>query len=151
DALPICRLLRRRRRGAPGAARGPTTCQAGVAQGEEGERPPAHAAAAQPKERAEESPMRLVVRARPAPTESLMGFVLRLTELNGYPSTSYVIAAMGKEWYLPNVGRLDAARLATLAGLGQPDIERLTHRPAERPRAYVRVYGSDLPSYEVNL
>jgi len=95
--------------------------------------------------------MRLVVTARPTPTESLMGFVLRLTELNGYPSTSYVLAAMGKEWYLPNVGRLDAARLATLAGLGQGDIERLTHRPAERPRAYVRVYGSDLPSYEVNL
>lgn len=95
--------------------------------------------------------MRLVVTARPAPTESLMGFALRLTELNGYPSTSYVLAAMGKEWYLPNVGRLDAARLTTLAGLGQGDIERLTHRPAERPRAYVRVYGSDLPSYEVNL
>lgn len=95
--------------------------------------------------------MRLVVTARPAPTESLMGFVLRLTELNAYPSTSYVLAAMGKEWYLPNVGRLDAARLATLAGLGQGDIDRLTHRPAERPRAYVRVYGSDLPSYEVNL
>ena len=95
--------------------------------------------------------MRLVVTARPAPTESLMGFVLRLTELNGYPSTSYVLAAMGKEWYLPNVGRLDAARLATLAGLGEGDIDRLTHRPAERPRAYVRVYGSDLPSYEVNL
>ncbi|ODS64075.1 MAG: hypothetical protein ABS41_03435 [Arenimonas sp. SCN 70-307] len=95
--------------------------------------------------------MKLVVTARPAPTESLMGFVLRLTELNGYPSTSYVLAAMGKEWYLPNVGRLDAAKLATLAGLDQGDINRLTHRPAERPRAYVRVYGSDLPSYEVNL
>lgn len=95
--------------------------------------------------------MKLVVRARPAPTESLMGFVLRLTELNGYPSIAYVLAAMGKEWYLPNVGRLDAARLATLAGLSQADIERLTHRPAERPRAYVRLYGSDLPSYEVNL
>lgn len=95
--------------------------------------------------------MRLVVTARPAPTESLMGFVLRLTELNGYPSTSYVLAAMGKEWYLPNVGRLDAASLASLVGLGEGDIERLTHKPAERPRAYVRVYGSDLPSYEVNL
>lgn len=95
--------------------------------------------------------MRLVVTARPAPTESLMGFALRLTELNGYPSTAYVLAAMGKEWYLPKVGRLDAARLATLAGVGQGDIDRLTHRPADRPRAYVRVYGSDLPSYEVNL
>jgi len=95
--------------------------------------------------------VRLVVRARPEPTESLMGFALRLTELNSYPSTAYVLAAMGKEWYLPNVGRLDAAGLATLAGLGKADIDRLTHRPAERPRAYVRVYGSDLPSYEVNL
>lgn len=95
--------------------------------------------------------MRLVVRARPEPTESLMGFALRLTEINGYPSSAYVLAAMGKVWYLPNVGRLDAAGLATLAGLGQGDVDRLTHRPAERPRAYVRVYGSDLPSYEVNL
>lgn len=95
--------------------------------------------------------MRLVVRARPAPTESLMGFALRLTELNGYPSTAYVLAGIGKEWYLPKVGRLDAAGLATLAEVGQSDIDRLTHRPADRPRAYVRVYGSDLPCYEVNL
>ncbi len=95
--------------------------------------------------------MRLVVTSRPAPTESLMGFVLRLTQLNGYPSTAYVLAAMGKEWYLPQVGRLDAAGLATLVGLGQGDIDRLTHLPEEKPRAYVRVYGSDLPSYEVNL
>lgn len=95
--------------------------------------------------------MRLVVTAQPATTESLMGFVLRLTELNGYPSTAYVLAAMGKEWYRPKVGRLDAAGLATLAGVGQGDIDRLTHLPAERPRAYVRIYGSDLPSYEVNL
>ena len=95
--------------------------------------------------------MRLVVTAQPAPTESLMGFALRLTELNGYPSTAYVLAAMGKEWYRPKVGRLDATGLATLAGVGQADIDRLTHLPAERPRAYVRVYGSDLPGYEVNL
>ncbi len=95
--------------------------------------------------------MRLVVRTRPAPTESLMGFVLRLTEHNGYPTTAFVLAAMGKEWYLPKVGRLDAAGLASLVGLGQGDIDRLTHKPAERPRAYVRVYGSDLPSAEVNL
>lgn len=95
--------------------------------------------------------MRLVVTARPAPTESLMGFALRLTELNGYPSTAYVLAGMGTEWYRSSIGRLDAAGLAVLAGLSQGEIDRLTHRPAERPRAYIRVYGSDLPSYEVNL
>lgn len=80
-----------------------------------------------------------------------MGFALRLTELNGYPTTSYVLAAMGKEWYLPKVGRLDAAGLATLAGVSEGDIDRLTHKPELRPRAYIRVYGADLPCYEVNL
>lgn len=93
----------------------------------------------------------LVVAPRPEPTESLMGFILRLTELNGYPSTSYLLATMGKHAYQSTVGRLDAEGLAGMVGLDQGDIDRLTHRPTERPRAFVRLYGQDLPCYEVNL
>lgn len=95
--------------------------------------------------------MRLVVTAKPEPTESMMGFVLRLTELNGYPTTAFVLNAMGTEWYRQTVGRLDAAGLGAIAGISQDDIDRLTHKPALQPRTYVRVYGADLPSYEVTL
>lgn len=93
----------------------------------------------------------LVVAPRPEPTESQMGYVLRLTELNGYPTTAYVLASMGRQWYQGQIGRLDAQHLAPLAGLTQAEIDRLTHQPSERPRAYVRVYGQDLPCYEVSI
>jgi hypothetical protein len=80
-----------------------------------------------------------------------MGYILRLTEANGYPTTAYILSSMGRQWYQSTVGRLDARHLVPLAGLGASDVDRLTHQPSERPIAYVRVYGHDLPSYEVNL
>ncbi len=95
--------------------------------------------------------MMLVIAPRPYPTESLMGYVLRLTEINGYPSISYVLSGLGHTWYQTTVGRLDAKGLVSLTGIGKADIERLTHMPADQPRAYIRVFGIDLPNYEVTL
>lgn len=93
----------------------------------------------------------LVVTPRPESTESLMGYLLRVTEANGYPTLSYVLASMRGNWYCSAIGRLDAGPLATIAGLAPQEVARLTLRPEEKPRAYIRVHGNDLPSYEVTM
>lgn len=94
--------------------------------------------------------MKLVVTPKPMIGESLMGYVLHLTEANAYPSTSYIVSALNGRWYGTSVGRLDAAPLAAIAKLDALDVERLTMLPEGMPRAFVRVFGHDLPSYEVN-
>lgn len=94
---------------------------------------------------------RFIVTPSPEPTESMMGFVLRLTEANGYPTISYVLASVHGHWYRSKYGRLDAAPLGELAGASKADIARLTMRPHRKPRAYIRVCGCDLPCYEVAL
>jgi len=92
----------------------------------------------------------LVVTPKPQGGESLMGYLLHLTEANAYPSTSYIISALNGRWYGSTVGRLDAGPLAGLARLDPSDIARLTMLPDGLPRAFVRVFGNDLPSYEVS-
>lgn len=94
--------------------------------------------------------MKLVVTPKPLAYESLMGYALHLTEANGYPSISYVTSALNGRWYGSTIGRLDAAPLAEMAHLEPAEIERLTMRPSARPRAFVRVFGHDLPSAEVS-
>lgn len=94
---------------------------------------------------------RLIATPSPEPYESLMGYVLRLTEANGYPTTSYILAAMHGHWYRSSYGRLDAAPLERLANLSKKNAERLTMRPRTKPLAYVRVFGNDIPSYELSL
>lgn len=93
----------------------------------------------------------LVVAPRPQLTESLMGYVLRLTELNGYPTTAYVLASLDGDRFRRNASRLDAGGLISLAGLSQGEVDRLTHMPTDRSRAYIRLYGTDLPGFEVNM
>ncbi|HWS39957.1 MAG TPA: TniQ family protein [Arenimonas sp.] len=93
----------------------------------------------------------LVVTPRPVPSESMMGYLLRLTERNGYPSTTYLLPLFGSQQYQSSVGRLDAELLASITCIDRADIDRLTLRPDSRPRAYIRIYGKDLPCYEVHL
>lgn len=92
----------------------------------------------------------LVVTPKPLVAESLMGYLLHLTEVNAYPSTSYIISTLNGRWYGSTVGRLDAAPLAELARLEPTALARLTMLPDGLPRAFVRVFGNDLPSYEVS-
>lgn len=99
----------------------------------------------------EELNHRLVAAPKPGPCESLMGYVLRLTEANGYPTTSYILSSMHGHWYRSTYGRLDATSLHQLVGLSEADMTRMTMRPLSEPRAYIRVYGNDIPSYEVTL
>lgn len=91
----------------------------------------------------------LVVTPKPLPHESLMGYVLHLTEVNAYPSTSYILSELNGRWYNTAVGRPDATPLAGLAGLSPAEIDRLTMLPDGLSRAFVRVFGNDLPSAEV--
>jgi len=93
----------------------------------------------------------LVATPQPQPTESLMGYVLRLTQANGYHTMSYILAAMNGHWYRGAIGRLDGAPLREIAGLSSDQVARLTLKPERRPRAYIRIRGEDLPSYEVSL
>jgi len=93
----------------------------------------------------------LVVTPRPAPTESLMGFALRLTEANGYPSISYVVDSLSGHLYRQTPGRLNALPLLEMVGISSEEADRLTLRPMEKSKAYIRIHGNDLPSYEVNV
>lgn len=95
--------------------------------------------------------MKLVVRISPKKTESLMGYLLRLTEANGYPTMAYIRDAMTGELYRNSVGRLDASPLSELADQSAQAIELLTMRPDDKPKAFVRLLGNDIPSYELRM
>lgn len=93
--------------------------------------------------------MKLVIRPKPHPIESLRGYVLRLTEENGYPTTDYILSTMHGHQFRATVGRLDARPLTTLAMISEEEAARLTLHPGENPRAYVRVQGNIVPAQEV--
>lgn len=93
----------------------------------------------------------LVVNLAPEQSESIMGYILRLTEANGYPSTTYILASFRRRPYQSSIGRLDANHIASITGICRKGIDKLTLIPSHRPRAYIRIYGNDLPCYEVHL
>lgn len=92
-----------------------------------------------------------VVRPKPHLTESLMGYVLRLTEANGYPTTSYVLYSMTGVWYQSAVGRLDAAPLMNLAGLSQQEADRLSLKASTSSRSIFNVAGAELTAHEFSV
>lgn len=94
--------------------------------------------------------MKLVVRLKPQPTESLRGYLLRLSKENGYPSPTYVLSLMKEDPSRSRIGRLDAIALMSLADLSAEEVWALTLRSSNGGRAYVRIQGVDLPSYEVD-
>lgn len=93
----------------------------------------------------------LVVTPRPGDTESLMGYILRLTEANGYTTLSYVLDSMHGHFYRNAIGRLDATPLMQIARLTREQVDRPTLRPQKKPKAYIRVYRNDLPIIEVTM
>lgn len=95
--------------------------------------------------------MSLVIAPPPGEHESLMGYVTRLRIANGHPTSHWILGAMGRGEYRSTIGRLNAEGLGTLASLSPADVERLTHHPSTQPKVFIRVYGNDLPSYEVSL
>lgn len=93
----------------------------------------------------------LVLAPRPLPTESLMGYVLRLTEINGYPSISYLLSGLDGKNYKSSIGRHDANLLSNYTDITKDEIERLSSKTATLPRAFIRINGIDLPAFEVTL
>lgn len=80
-----------------------------------------------------------------------MGYVLRLTEANGYPSTSYVIHAMTDKWYASCRGRLDAVPLIELAGLSEAEADRLSLKSRTESRSIFNVAGCELMSNDFSI
>lgn len=93
--------------------------------------------------------MKFVVAPSPHHIESLMGYILRLTEANGYPTTSYVIHAMTGKWFASKHGRLDAAPLARLAGLTEEQVNRLTLVVTTRSKCIFNIAGCELTSNDM--
>lgn len=95
--------------------------------------------------------MKLVVTPKPYFTESLMGYVLRLTDCNGYNTTSYVIHAMTGKWYSSKVGRLDASPLAELVGLDQAEVTRLSMVATTQSRTVFNIAGCELTAHDLRF
>lgn len=93
--------------------------------------------------------MKFVVAPSPHRIESLMGYILRLTEANGYPTTSYVIHAMTGKWFVSKHGRLDAAPLARLAGLTAEQVSRMTLVVTTRSKSIFNIAGCELTSNDM--
>lgn len=95
--------------------------------------------------------MKLVVAVPPRPTESLAGYLLRLTEANGYPNFSYVVAAATRRWTYAPPAALDPRLLTDVVGLTDLQIKTLTMIPESGGRGLRRIRGIDLPRSELSV
>lgn len=95
--------------------------------------------------------MKLVVAVQPRPTESLAGYLLRLTEANGYPNYSYVVAAATGGWTYASPAALDPRLLANVVALTDSQIQALSMIPDGEGRGMRRIRGVDLPRGELSV
>lgn len=95
--------------------------------------------------------MKLVVRPKPYPTESLTGYLLRTSERNGYPNVAFLQELLRDESSPQMTLKLDASALMDLADISPVDAERLSLKPQKGNRAYIRIFGQELPAYEMAL
>lgn len=94
----------------------------------------------------------LVVRPAPQPTESLMAYVLRLTEANGYPSISYILGDMRKRKFQGTIGRLDSSLLMPIAGIDPEQADRLSMRFPERDnRATIALCNQPVSTLHIRI
>lgn len=98
---------------------------------------------------------RLLVRGSPHVDESLMGYVLRLTEANGYETPSWILKMAELEYRQLHhscafVFKHGAGLkvLAEVAGVGGAELERLTH-PRQRDSSLCRFFGQPVMQYAV--
>lgn len=88
---------------------------------------------------------RLVVTSPPLPTESLNGYVLRLTELNGYPSSTFIFGYLRKATYGSKLGVIDPLPLKAIAGITDEQTARLSQRREHGgTQGMVRFLGQDV-------
>jgi hypothetical protein len=93
----------------------------------------------------------LVRHPAPYPTESLLGYVLRLTEKNGYPSPSAVCRLAGiKQNDLGAIG-LRVERLAAIASCGVADLNQIAFALSVNGRRSSQLLGHRLVPTELSL
>jgi len=96
-------------------------------------------------------PPLLVRHPAPYPTESLLGYVLRLSEKNGYVSPSSVCRLAGiKQSELGAIG-LKVERLAAIASCGAADLNQIAFALLVKHRRCSQLLGHRLVPRELNL
>ena len=95
---------------------------------------------------------RLLLTPPPLKTESLPGYVLHLTEVNGYDGTNDILSWMRKRPHQGSMERFDGAPLAGIAGLNADQIAGLTMvHPVHSSKHWVCVAGHPILSSHVRL
>jgi hypothetical protein len=85
----------------------------------------------------------LLCHPQPYPTESYLGYILRLSENNGYtsPLSLYRLAGISK---LKRKTGLDSATLATMTHGSIPDLQAISYQTAGRYSSRVRLLGHEV-------
>lgn len=102
----------------------------------------------------------MLISGRPRSDESFLGYVLRLTELNGYESISWIFQAANLNYEKSCAGKVFAfnppnslARLAEIAGINPAELFRLTYRRVTKPQGVhsYNFFGQAIPQYALRL
>lgn len=100
--------------------------------------------------------MRLLISGKPYSDESFMGYILRVTEKNGYESLSWIFQIVDMDYQHPRQGCAIAfeassylTRLAQLAGISSAEIIRLTYPsiPSSEEKSLHLFFGQSVRQY----
>lgn len=104
--------------------------------------------------------MRLLRTGQPEPDESFVGYLLRLTEMNGYQTLSWILQITGIRSYLQSKlsfafdDSLDLTPLAHLSGIDKTSLASLLYHSVNDPRRKMgeySVFGSAVAQYMIRL
>ncbi|HWS99692.1 MAG TPA: TniQ family protein [Pyrinomonadaceae bacterium] len=104
--------------------------------------------------------MRLLRTGSPKSDESFIGYLLRLTEMNGYQTLSWMLQITGIRNYVQSKlsfafdESLDLSPLARLSGTDKPALSSLQYLPVNKPRRKMgeySVFGSPVSQYMIRL
>jgi hypothetical protein len=97
------------------------------------------------------SSSKLVRHPAPYPTESLPGYVLRISELNGYPSprSLYRLAGLNADEVSPS--RFNCAKFATIVDQEVSRLELIALKSAEDDTNHLQVLGNRVSSGDLDL
>ena len=97
------------------------------------------------------SPSLLVRHPPPLPTESLLGYVVRLTEANGYatPRSLYRLAGMNRDEI--SASSFDCSKFAAITTHPASCLERIAFKPSQNQSHALCLLGNTLGTSELNL
>lgn len=104
-------------------------------------------------------PKRLLIRAHPEPEENLVGYILRLTELNGYETPTRILQLAKIQEYIArnfsfNFGNaVDLSLLSNLTGVDPTELLDLQYKQVEAQRTIRRYlfYGWAVPQPTLHM